>query len=84
MREATLAALRKLDLRVLPPDPPEDGATPRILAEGNERQIEIELGAISSRTTRLRVVAKDGIFFKDKATATEIISQVVDALEARG
>jgi hypothetical protein len=30
---------------------------------------------VSSKTTRIRSVAKDGIFFKDRATATEIIMQ---------
>jgi hypothetical protein len=44
-----------------------------LFGEGVDRQIEIELQAISSKTTRIRTVAKDGVFFKDRATATEII-----------
>ncbi len=36
---------------------------------------EVELQVIGSRTTRMRSVAKDGVFFKDRATATEIILQ---------
>jgi hypothetical protein len=46
-----------------------------IKAKGLDRQIEIELQAISSKTTRIRTVAKEGVFFKDRATATEIILQ---------
>jgi hypothetical protein len=46
-----------------------------IKAKGFNRQIEIELQAISSKTTRIRTVAKNGVFFKDRATATEIILQ---------
>ena len=46
--------------------------------EGTEKTDEgkaIELQAISSKTNRIRTVAKDGLFFKDRATATEIILQ---------
>jgi hypothetical protein len=52
-----------------------------IKAKGLDRQIEIELQAISSKTTRIRTVAKEGIFFKDRATATEIILQTERILE---
>ena len=41
----------------------------------NDRQIEIELEMVSPKTTRIRTVARQGIFFKDRATATEIIMQ---------
>ncbi len=84
VRRATLTALRKMDLKVRPAEPSQNGAAPSIIAAGKDRQIEIELEPISPQTTRIRVVAKDGIFFKDKATATEIIYQVADALEGRG
>ena len=56
-----------------PPEKTDEGKA--IKAKGVDRQIEIELEAISSKTTRIRTVAKDGIFFKDRATATEIIMQ---------
>jgi hypothetical protein len=46
-----------------------------IKAMTNDREIEIELEMISAKTTRIRTVAKQGIFFKDRATATEIIMQ---------
>ena len=84
VQRATLAALRKMDLKVQPSEPSKNGAAPSIIATGRDRQIEIELEPISDQTTRIRVVAKDGVFFKDKATATEIIYQVADALEGRG
>jgi len=44
------------------------------------REIEIELEVVSSGTTRIRTVAKQGFFFKDRATATEIIMQTEKAL----
>jgi hypothetical protein len=35
---------------------------------------------VSAKTTRIRTVAKQGLFFKDRATATEIIMQTEKAL----
>jgi hypothetical protein len=96
VRQATLAALRKMDFKLQPPEPSQNGspngsqngsksaAPPPILATGQDRRIEVELEPLTPQTTRIRVMAKDGIFFKDKATATEIIYQVADALEGRG
>lgn len=85
VRRATLAALRKMDFKLQPPETSQNGDSPPIIATGTgkDRQIEIELEPISPQATRIRVVAKDGIFFKDKATATEIIYQVADAMDGR-
>jgi hypothetical protein len=52
-----------------------------IAATGNDREIEVELEVISSNATRIRTVAKQGVFFKDQATATEIISQTEKFLD---
>src|SRR5215831_1052620 len=38
-------------------------------------EIEVELEIISSKATRIRTGAKQGFFFKDRPTATEIILQ---------
>lgn len=84
VRQATLAALRKMDFKLQPEGPAQNGGPPAIVATGSERQIEIQLEPLTSQTTRLRVIARDGVFFKDKATATEIIYQVADALDGRG
>lgn len=47
-----------------------------------DRIIDIELESVTARTTRMRVVANKGhIFFKDAATATEIILQTAQALD---
>ena len=73
VERATLMALNDMGIKVERTDKTEEGKA--IKAAAIERQIEIELQAISSKTTRIRTVAKDGIFFKDRATATEIILQ---------
>ena len=73
VERATLTALNDMGMKIESTEKSDEGKT--IKAKGIERQIEIQLQAISSKTTRIRSVAKDGIFFKDRATATEIIVQ---------
>jgi hypothetical protein len=73
VERATLTALNDMGMKIESTEKSDEGKT--IKAKGVERQIEIELQAISLKTTRIRTVAKDGIFFKDRATATEIILQ---------
>lgn len=52
------------------------------VATASDRTIEIELSALSPRTTHMRVVANEGhIFFKDSATASEIIIQTANTLD---
>ena len=52
-----------------------------ITATGNDREIEIDLEMVSAKATRIRTVAKQGMFFKDRATATEIILQTEKVLD---
>ena len=73
VERATLTALNDMGMKIEGTEKTEEGKA--IKAKGVDRQIEIELQAISLKTTRIRTVAKDGIFFKDRATVTEIILQ---------
>jgi hypothetical protein len=73
VEQATLIALNDMGMEIESTDKTDEGKA--IKAKGVDRKIEIELQAISSKTTRIRTVAKDGVFFKDRATATEIILQ---------
>lgn len=73
VERATLTALNDMGMAIEGTQKTDEGKA--IKAKGIDRQIEIELQAISSKTTRIRTVAKDGVFFKDRATATEIILQ---------
>ena len=43
-------------------------------------QIQVQLEALSARSTRMQVVAREGMFSKDQATATEVILQTENAL----
>jgi hypothetical protein len=78
VEKATRTALYKMGIPVEATAKIEQGKS--IKATTSDREIEIELEIVSSRTTRMRTVAKQGIFFKDRATATEIIIQTEKVL----
>ena len=75
---AARTALDRMGIRVAATSRTEQGKA--IHAVSNDREIEIELEMVSARTTRIRTVAKQGFFFKDRATATEIIIQTEKVL----
>ena len=75
---ATRTALDRMGIQVEATSKIDQGKA--IRAVTSDREIEIELEMVSARTTRIRTVAKQGIFFKDRATATEIIIQTERAL----
>jgi len=45
-----------------------------ILATANQRDIEVRLEPLTTRTTQMRAIASEGVL-KDSATATEIVLQ---------
>ncbi|MGE5215772.1 MAG: DUF3568 family protein [Chloroflexota bacterium] len=75
---ATRTALDRMGIKVEATSQIEQGKAIKAMTE--DREIEIELERVSPRTTRIRTVAKQGLFFKDRATATEIIIQTEKAL----
>ena len=78
VESATRTALDRMGIKIEATSKMEQGKA--IKAQTNDREIEIELEMVSNKTTRIRTVAKQGIFFKDRATATEIIIQTEKAL----
>jgi len=81
VEKATLTALDRMGMKVEGKEEIEQGK--RIQASGAQRQIEIELESISAKTTRLRTVARQGVFFKDRATAMEITLQTEKILNGK-
>jgi predicted RecA/RadA family phage recombinase len=74
VKKAALAALVRMQVNVLKVT--KDGATEVILAKAGDREVEVELEALTGSTTRMSVtVKKDGGLLRDSATATEIILQ---------
>jgi hypothetical protein len=76
---ATLKTLRRMDIEVRVNSPTESGK--KLVAVAGDRTIEIELDKLTSKTSRMRVNAKQGWFFKDRATATEIVVQTDRTLD---
>jgi hypothetical protein len=73
VRQATMAALERMGIRVLSTNTFEGGEV--FYADSETRAIELELEPVSPRATRIRVAAKNGGFFYDRATALEIVAQ---------
>jgi hypothetical protein len=74
VKRAANGALRRMQIRVV--STKRNGATETIVAKAGDREIEIELEALTPNTTRMLVTAKkDGGMLRDGATATEIILQ---------
>ena len=75
---ATLETLALMGIRVENFEAVEHGHL--IHASARQRTIEIELEPVTAKTTRMRVVARNGSFFYDAATATEIVLQTEKVL----
>ena len=76
---ATLKTFKRMDIEVKESEATESGR--KIIAVAGDRTINIELDRLTTRTSRMRVTAKQGWFFRDRATAAEIIIQTERTLE---
>ena len=88
VRFATLKTLDRMGMPLIDDQKTETGW--QLSAKAKDRSVDIDLESLTDTATRIRVVANEGIiFFKDSATATEIILQTAqtlqdDAANARG
>jgi hypothetical protein len=73
VKQSTLAALERMGIKHETTLPYDYGEI--ITANTATREIYIELEPISERATRVRIAAKNGTFWYDNATATEIVAQ---------
>ena len=80
VRTATINGLNRMGIKVASREKTKEGEV--IKASASERQIEIELDAITASTTRMRTSVRNGLFM-DSATSTEIILQTEKALNNR-
>ena len=74
VKTASIGALNRMGIKVTGTEHGENGSE-ILKAAGNDREIEITFEPISTATTRMRVIARNGSIFFDSATATEIILQ---------
>jgi len=79
LQGATLKSLKRMDITVKENKPSESGK--KIVAVAGDRTIEIELDRLTTKTSRMQVVAKQGWLLRDRATATEIILQTEQTLD---
>ena len=79
LRGAVLATLRRMAITVKADDSTDEGR--KIVAEAVDRSVEIELERLTTKATRMRVVVKQGFFFRDRATAGEIIAKTGQIVE---
>jgi hypothetical protein len=77
VRSAATVSLNRMGIKVASREKTKDGEL--IKARASEREIEIELDAITPNTTRMRTAVRNGLFM-DSATGTEIILQTERAL----
>lgn len=82
LHELRLAALKSLSRMEM--DVTADGGDEtewEIEAEAADSTIEVELESLTPKTTRVEVSAGDGLpFFRDDATAQEVVAQISEAL----
>lgn len=77
LKKATMTALSRMQIKV--ESTRKEEASEIIVAKTSNRNIEIAMESLSPNTTRMRTVAKDGLFY-DSATAAEIIYQTEKVL----
>ncbi len=80
VRSATLSALNRMGVKNTVRSKAAEGEL--ITAKAGDREIEIELDAITPKTTRMRTTVRNGLFM-DSATGTELILQTERNLNNR-
>ena len=79
VKKATMTALNRMQIKVT--RSARSGMSEVIVAKAGDRDVEIELEALTPNTTRMLVTAKtDSGILRDGATATEIILQTERAV----
>lgn len=79
VRRASLIALGRMGMTVESTEPAGKGDE-IIRASCSDRDVEIQIEALSSKATRMRAVARNGLFSYDGATAREVVVQTAKAM----
>lgn len=77
-KKASLLALRHMGIKIESTEKTDKGEL--IKAKAADRNIEVELDALTPNVTRMRAVARKDVLLVDGATAEEIIAQTARAL----
>jgi hypothetical protein len=73
LRRATLTTFKRMDLALKSDDAKDERR--ELVATSGDRTIHVELERITARTTRMRITAKQGWLWRDRAAAGEIIAR---------
>ena len=79
VRVAAVQALGRMGIQIDNTGKQSDGEL--IKASASDRNIEIELEAVSANATRMRSITKRGVFTYDTATSDEILQQTEKLLK---
>src|SRR6267143_683621 len=71
--QATRSALKQMGMTVKTDRRTDEGRV--LTARAGDREVEIELLALTTKATQMRVTVKQGMFWRDRATAGEFIAQ---------
>ena len=82
VRSASLVALQRMGIKFVAAEKGASGSEV-LKATAIDRDIEITIEPLSSNSTRMKVVARNGRIFTDSATATEIILQTERQLNGK-
>ncbi len=84
VKSSLMAALGEMAFPIETDEKTDEGE--RIVAKVDGREVEVELEPVTPKATKLRVMVREGWFWKDRATAEEIVEQtargVVEAVMA--
>ena len=81
LRLAVSDALERMELAIVRDE--LDGPDRVIVARARDREIDMRLEPVTRTVTRVRLVVAEGRFGKDRATATEIVTQTERSVEER-
>ena len=74
MQRATLTTFKRMNLALKSDEIKDDGCRELVAAAG-DRTIHVELEKLTARTTRMRITAKQGWLWRDRASAGDVIVQ---------
>jgi hypothetical protein len=80
MQRATLTTFKRMNIALKSDEAKDDGCR-ELLAAVGDRTIFVELEKLTARTTRMRITAKHGWMWRDRATAGEILVQTERTLD---
>jgi dihydrodipicolinate reductase len=78
---ATYAALKKMGIKAYAKEYIDNGV--KIISKTEDLDIDISLERVTTKSTKISVDARKNVVIKDKATATEIISQIEKILDGK-